>query len=147
VTSNLLRIKLIALWLAVLIAGCGPSGPPLTATDIVAVAPLPGREFSAAYLTLHNNSEETITINRVSSPEFAKVEIHESSNIDGVIRMRRLDSLVIDAGSSASFVSGSKHLMLMAPKTPLETGAPVTLRFEYNADGILIVGAILRNRQ
>lgn len=139
--------KFIALWLAVTIAACQPSGPPLTATDILAVAPLPGREFSAAYLALHNNSKETITINRVSSPDFEKVEIHETTNIDDVIRMRRLDSMIIDAGLSAKFESGGKHLMLIGPRSGLGTGDSITIHFDYNAEGILIISAELKKRQ
>lgn len=140
------RPLLLVLYLAVLIAGCGESGPPLTATGVVAFAPLPGREFSAAYLTLHNHSQAAITIQQVSSPEFAKVEIHESVTVDDVIRMRRLDSLTLDAGTSTQFVSGGKHLMLIEPVSALAPGKAVTLHFEYDAGGILIVNTPLRTR-
>ena len=137
---------LLVLHLAVLIAGCGESGPPLTATDVVAFAPLPGGESSAAYLTLHNHSQEAITIQQVSSPEFAKVEIHESMTVDDVVRMRRLDSLTLDAGTSTQFVSGGRHLMLIEPVSALAPGKSVTLQFEYNSGGILIVNTPLKTR-
>ena len=136
----------LVLYLAVLVAGCGDSGPPLTATGVVAFAPLPGSEVSAAYLTLHNHSQKALTIQQVSSPEFAKVEIHESTTVDDVTRMRRLDSLTLDAGTSAQFVSGGKHLMLIEPVSELAPGNSVTLRFEYNAGGLLIVNTLLKPR-
>lgn len=141
------RPILLVLYLAVLVASCGESGPPLTATGVVAFAPLPGRDFSAAYLTLHNHSQEALTIQQVSSPEFAKVEIHESMTVDDVIRMRRLDSLTLDAGTSTQFVSGGKHLMLIEPVNELAPGQSVTLQFEYNAGGILIVNTQLKTRK
>lgn len=137
---------LLVLYLAVLVAGCGESGPPLTATGVVAFAPLPGSEVSGAYLTLHNHSQEALTIQQVSSPEFAKVEIHESTTVDDVTRMRRLDSLTLDAGTSAQFVPGGKHLMLIEPVSELAPGNSVTLRFEYNAGGLLIVNTLLKPR-
>lgn len=140
------RPILLVLYLAVLVASCGESGPPLTATGVVAFAPLPGSEVSAAYLTLHNHSQEALTIQQVSSPEFAKVEIHESMTVDDVIRMRRLDSLTLDAGTSTRFVSGGKHLMLIEPVSELAPGQSVTLQFEYNAGGILIVNTQLKTR-
>lgn len=140
------RPILLVLYLAVLVASCGESGPPLTATGVVAFAPLPGSEVSAAYLTLHNHSQEALTIQQVSSPEFAKVEIHESMTVDDVIRMRRLDSLTLDAGTSTQFVSGGKHLMLIEPVSELAPGQSVTLQFEYNAGGILIVNTQLKTR-
>lgn len=141
------RPILLVLYLAVLVASCGESGPPLTATGVVAFAPLPGSEVSAAYLTLHNHSQEALTIQQVSSPEFAKVEIHESMTVDDVIRMRRLDSLTLDAGTSTRFVSGGKHLMLIEPVSELAPGQSVTLQFEYNAGGILIVNTQLKTRK
>ncbi len=141
------RPNLLVLYLAVLIAGCGVSGPPLTATGVVAFAPLPGSEVSAAYLTLHNHSQEALTIQQVSSPEFAKVEIHENMTVDDVIRMRRLDSLTLDAGTRTQFVSGGKHLMLIEPVNELAPGQSVTLQFEYNAGGILIVNTQLKTRK
>ncbi len=140
------RPILLVLYLAVLVASCGESGPPLTATGVVAFAPLPGSEVSAAYLTLHNHSQEALTIQQVSSPEFAKVEIHESMTVDDVIRMRRLDSLTLDAGTGTRFVSGGKHLMLIEPVSELAPGQSVTLQFEYNAGGILIVNTQLKTR-
>lgn len=146
VTVIYCRPILLVLYLAVQIAGCGESGPPLTATGVVAFAPLPGSEVSAAYLTLHNHSQEALTIRQVSSPEFAKVEIHESMTINDVIRMRRLDSLTLDAGTSTHFVAGGKHLMLIEPVNGLAPGKSVTLQFEYNAGGILIVNTQLQTR-
>ena len=140
------RPILLVLYLAVLVASCGESGPPLTATGVVAFAPLPGSEVSAAYLTLHNHSQEALTIQQVSSPEFAKVEIHESMTVDDVIRMRRLDSLTLDAGTRTQFVSGGKHLMLIEPVSESAPGQSVTLQFEYNAGGILIVNTQLKTR-
>lgn len=130
-----------------LCGACGPVGASLTATDIEALAPLPGRTFAAAYLTLHNHGQDALTISRVSSTHFAKVEIHESQVVDGVIRMRRLDSVIIDAGKSVKFESGGKHLMLIDPEAGLDVGDSITLRFEYDNEGMLIVSAPLRKRK
>jgi copper(I)-binding protein len=60
--------------------------------------------------------------------------------------MRRLDSLTLDAGTSTQFVAGGKHLMLIEPVNGLAPGKSVTLQFEYNAGGILIVNTQLQTR-
>ncbi len=119
----------------------------MSATDIEAVAPLPGRTFAAAYLTLHNQGPVPLTVSRVSSTHFAKVEIHESQVVDDVIRMRRLDSVTIDVGESVKFESGGKHLMLIDPKECLDVGDSITLQFDYDNEGMLIVSAPLRKRK
>ena len=130
-----------------LCVACGPAGPSLTATDIEAVAPLPGRTFAAAYLTLHNQGADSLTISHVSSTHFDKVEIHESQVVNDVVRMRKLDSLIIDPGMSVKFEAGGKHLMLIDPKVGLDVGDSITLHFEYDNEGMLIISAPLRKRQ
>lgn len=109
------------------------------ASDVIAVAPLPGREVSAAYLNLHNNTGKRLTVHRVSSPDFTRVEMHESAIVDDVARMRKLESVTLEAGGSARFAPGGRHLMLIEPLLEMVPGKSVTLRFEYDNDGILVV--------
>ena len=141
------RATIISPWLLAFCTACSPGGPSLIATDIEAVAPLPGRTFSAAYLTLHNQGPIPLTVSRVSSTHFASVEIHESQVVDDVIRMRKLDSITIDAGERIKFESGGKHLMLIDPKAGLDVGDSITLQFNYDNEGMLIVSAPLRKRK
>ena len=90
--------------------------PALVASDITITRPMPGMTMRAGYLTLTNNSEETITITRVSSLNYGSVMLHESVVEDGVARMRPLEKIEILAGASAMLEPGGKHLMLMRPK-------------------------------
>ena len=53
---------------------------------------------------------------------------------------------LLDAGTSTRFVSGGKHFMLIEPVSELAPGQSVTLQFEYNAGGILIVNTQLKTR-
>tara|TARA_R110000782_G_scaffold268873_1_gene365993 strand:- start:208 stop:633 length:426 start_codon:yes stop_codon:yes gene_type:complete len=108
---------LSSLMLLALVACAAESGPPLVASNVVVTEPLPGRMMSAAYLTLTNNSDDAIRINRVSSPDFGAVELHESLLEDGVAKMRPVDALVIAPGSSVTLQQGGLHLMLMRKKT------------------------------
>lgn len=100
--------------LLVLVAACSAdTRPALVASDVTITQPMPGMGMSAGYLTFTNNSEETITITRVSSPQYASVELHESVIDDGVARMRRLEKIEIPAGTNTTLAPGGKHLMLM----------------------------------
>ena len=120
--------------LCLLLQACGQSGPPLVARDIVILEPLPGRQMSAGYLALTNNTDTDILITRVDSPEFARVEIHESTVEDGIARMRRLPELLIPANASVTLEQGGKHLMLMRP---IDRPTAVTLSF-YSDDTLLL---------
>ena len=124
--------------LLVLVAACGAdTRPALVASDVTITQPMPGMAMSAGYLTLTNNSAETITITRVNSPQYAAVELHESVVDDGVARMRRLEKIEIPAGKNTVLAPGGKHLMLMRP-TEVAADA-VSLQFYDGATLLLTV--------
>ena len=108
-----------------LVAACGSDAPPLVASDVVVKPPMPGMQMAAGYLTLRNNSTEEIVIDRVTSPQFGKVEMHETVIEDGIAKMSALAEIVVPAGSAVEFQPGGKHLMLMQAG---EIGERVTLR-------------------
>ena len=83
---------------------------------------------------MSNNSREDITIDRVTSPQFGKIEMHETVIENGVAKMIALDPVVLPAGSAVEFEPGGKHLMLMRPAEEIDT---VTLEF-HSADTIVL---------
>ena len=115
-------------------AGCGAPQPELVATDVTVTRPVPGMTMSAAYLSLRNNTDRTITVTRVTSKEFARVELHETTVEDGVARMRPLPRLEVPAGGSVRLERGGKHLMLMRPTGPVDS---VSLQF-YEGETLLL---------
>lgn len=133
-----------ALLLLISAAGCDTTtAPPLVASDIRAFASLPGSDAAVLYLTLHNRSRDAVTIERIGSPEFARVEMHETVLQDGVASMQPLDGLSIPAGGSVEFKMGGKHVMLTGGDSA--PGSPVTIIFEYPG-GALEIGTSLRDR-
>ena len=130
-------MRTIPILLLVLLGACSADiQPALVASNVTITQPMPGMTMSAGYLTLTNNSEETITITRVSSPHYASVELHESVVKDGVARMRALEKLDIPAGTSMILAPGGKHLMLMRPKVAVDS---VSLQFYDGATLLLTV--------
>ena len=135
----------VILCLSCLVA-CGDSGPPLLVSDVQIIAPLPGRENSAAYMKLSNPSGSPLTISSFSSPQFGSIEMHETVTADGIARMSVLETLVIPGRSVRSLETGGKHLMLLEPRQGLIPGQPVTLEIHYDDGGILLVEAPLMSR-
>lgn len=99
--------------LAAMLAACSAPQPPLVASDVEITRPVPGRNMSAGFLVLTNNTDRDIRITAASSPQFASVEIHETRTEDGIARMRQLDQLIVPARGSVALQRGGKHLMLM----------------------------------
>lgn len=134
----------IFLFIAALLVGAcsAESGPALVATDIVVTRPMPGMGMSAAYLSLTNNSDRTVSITRVTSAQFESVELHESTIEDGVARMRAVPKLEIPAGATVTLQRGGKHLMLMRPTGTADT---LVLHFYDGQDLILTVDATFQS--
>ncbi len=128
------RAKLLAAGIVVLLAACSRDAAPLVAEDLVINAPRPAMRMSAGYLTLTNNSDTAITITKVTSPEFAAVEMHESILEDGISRMVELGELTIAAGATVRFEPGGKHLMLMGLR-----GEPDSTSLQFYAGDTLVL--------
>lgn len=112
----------------------GYSGPPLSATDIRITRPLPGTSMSAGYLVLDNHGNQQIVVTAIDSPQFARVDMHETIIENDVSRMRGIDELRIDPGESIRFEPGGRHLMLLEPQDSLHT---VTLNI-YSGETLLL---------
>ena len=129
--------QVAALCLAVCLTACGTAEPPLLADEVEITRPMPGRHMSAGYLVLTNNTAEPIRITGATSPQFGKVEIHETTLEDGVARMRRLAELVVPARQSVRLERGGKHLMLMQAR---DLGGEVSVQLLSDGAPVLVIG-------
>jgi copper(I)-binding protein len=133
--------------IAILVAACArDSRPPIGAANIRVFAALPGQSTSVAYLDMRNDSRTPVTIVRVSSPEFARAEVHKTTISDGIVKMQSLHSVKIEATSQLGFAPGGLHIMLIGPKRALLPGASVQLEFAMDDGSIVVVDAPVLNR-
>jgi copper(I)-binding protein len=133
-----MKLNLIAL--AMVLAGaqaqaCGE----LTVTDAwVRLAP-PNAPVMAGYLTLTTTSDESVSVTGASSSAFERVELHDMTHENGVMKMRKLDQIEIAAGGKVELAPGGMHLMLIGPKRAFAVGdsVEVTLRLCAAADEVV----------
>jgi copper(I)-binding protein len=128
------------------IACSPPEGAPLAISNVVVLQPLPGTRMTAGYLTVENNSNQPIAIEKVTSPQFARVEIHETVIQDNVTRMVSLSPLIVERHSNIVFEPGGKHLMMSDPPLEIVPGLPVTVEIHYDTSGLLIVATTVSSR-
>lgn len=126
-------------WVLALSASVSVQATETSAADSLAVrdgwirpAP-PTAPVRAGYVVLENRGATEIAIDAVRSEAFGAIEIHEMHDVDGVMRMRRVPRLVVEAGASVELKPGGLHLMLFRPVTALESGTVATLVF--SSDG------------
>ena len=132
-------MRLAVVLLAAFLSACDAPKPPLVVSDLEVTRPLPGRHMSAAFFVVTNNTDESIRITAITSPQFARVEMHETSVTDGVARMRELDVLDIPAQGRVLLERGGKHLMLMQAQ---DLGDSVTLQFLSDGNPLLSVNYV-----
>ena len=106
----------------------------------------PGQPNSAAYLELYNDSSQTLRLVGGRSNRFRAVEIHESSQVNGNWRMRRLEELVVDPGDRATLKPGAAHLMLFGVTSPLVVGEIIPLQLQFDDGSALAVEAEVRRQ-
>lgn len=89
---------------------------------------------TAAYMMLHNYSQQDDRIIGVESPVAAAAELHSSDMSGGTMKMKKLDNLTVPAKGYVMFEPASHHIMLINLKQPLKVGdtVPVTLVFEHH---------------
>ena len=90
----------------------------------------------AAYMTITNHGMGTDTLLGASSPVAAEVQLHGTTDDNGVMRMRPVDTLEIAPHGTARMDPGGMHFMLMQLTAPLVAGNrfPLTLKFEKAGD-------------
>jgi copper(I)-binding protein len=96
-------------------------------------AMLPGQPVGGGYLTIHNGGSSADRLVSVSSSAAAKVELHEMTMKDNIMRMRELkDGIAIAAGATVSLSPNTLHMMFKQVKAPFRQGGTVavTLTFE-----------------
>jgi copper(I)-binding protein len=82
----------------------------------------PSVPVRAGYMTIHNPQTKTVSIVSLRSDAFASIEIHQTIEQDGMMRMEQMSSLKIESNSSVQLAPGGLHLMMMNPSEPTQPG-------------------------
>jgi copper(I)-binding protein len=77
-------------------------------------------------------STESVSLVGVSTPAAKSAAVHEMSMDGGVMRMRPVEKLDLEADKAVALAPGGYHLMLEGLKKPLHKGesVPLSLVFE-----------------
>ena len=90
-------------------------------------APIPGHSMTAAFLTINNAGKDSCTLTNAASKFAKKIEFHTHQHIDGMMKMRPVESVEVAANSSLEFKPGGLHLMLFGVKQGQAESADITL--------------------
>jgi copper(I)-binding protein len=74
------------------------------------------------YMTLSNHGRRAEALVKVESPAARAVEIHRSTETNGVMSMAPAPRVEVPPGKTVSFAPGAYHLMFLGLKTTLKPG-------------------------
>jgi copper(I)-binding protein len=113
------------------LAACGCNAKdPLIVRDAWANATPVGASVAAVYLEIE--AERADTLLSATTTVADRIEMHTSSEENGMMRMRPLPTVALAADKRFEFAPGGAHFMLLGLRQPLPAGFrfPMTLQFE-----------------
>jgi len=131
--------KLALLFLSLLAMPISHAADIAKVTDAWVRLPPPGAKIVAAYLTIE--SKQALSLSHVTSTAAETVEIHTMSMHGGMMKMRQISALALEAGKPVKLEPGGLHLMLINPKQALKEGDTVQLVLNFK-QGTRVVGAV-----
>lgn len=105
-------------------------------SELILRQPPPGIKVTAGYGLIKNNSSKDMVLSHVEAP-WGDVEIHQTSQVDGLMSMSAVKSVTIEKNSQLSLKSGGLHLMVKNISKDLKEGSTVTLLFHFK-DGTTV---------
>jgi copper(I)-binding protein len=114
-------------------------GPGVTVSNPWARATPGGAKVGAAYLELSAAQGAADKLIAARSPVSGVVELHTHTHVDGVMKMRRIDNISIEAGKAVTLKPGGLHIMLTELKQPLKEGETIDLTLVFEKAGEVAV--------
>lgn len=104
----------------------------------------PGVPVAAGYAIIVNRGAAADELLAASSPLAASVQIHETSMVAGVMRMRELERVNVPSQDRVVFAPGALHLMIMGLDQSLKAGDSLPIRLRFREAGEIEVRFSMR---
>ena len=95
-------------------------------------ASIPNVPNSAAFFVIKNNSDKDIAITGANSDIAEKNELHTHIKENKMMKMMKIEKLVVPAKSSLELKSGGDHVMLIGLKKELKAGDEISLELSFS---------------
>ena len=93
---------------------------------------LPGQSNTAAFMQLHNNGDEPLTLVGASTAMAQRAELHGHRHKNGMMAMYKVEQLTLAPQERAELAPGGYHLMLLGVKPALKEGESIMLEWRLS---------------
>lgn len=107
---------------------------------------VPAGSVGAVYLEIHNPTKEPQRLTAARFEDAVSTELHETVQDGDIMRMLPLEEgVLLEAGETAVFEPGGKHIMLMDLHRDMEIGAGETITLVFESGTELEVAVEVRD--
>ena len=99
----------------------------------------------AVYLTLTNHGAHSDKLLSASADVAERVEVHSHILEAGMMKMRRVESVILPPHEDVLFAPGGQHIMLMGLKLPLAAGDRFPLLLEFDQTDQALVEVVVQS--
>ena len=118
----------------------------LSVRDAWVAEALPGQSMTAAYMIISNQGDVDEELLSVESEVAEKVELHKMEQQGEMMRMRRVDSIVIGPGEEVELEPGGLHIMLIGLTREVKEGDTIEFKLNFESGANLMVSAPVKKR-
>lgn len=101
----------------------------------------------SAYFQIENKSAEADRLLSVTSSVSPRLEIHEHTMKDGVMKMGRVDAIDVPAGGSVELKPGGYHIMIFESTKKYAPGDEIDLTLHFENAGAIEKTVSVMTRQ
>lgn len=92
-------------------------------------------KMGGAFLKITNTNDDDDMVLSVSADIAKRTELHTHLMKDGVMRMTKVDSILVPAGQSVMFKPGGYHVMMMGLTSEMAKGSHFTVTLSFKNAG------------
>lgn len=125
-------MKRLPLFLCTLLLSANSLAAGLKVSNEYIRATPPHAKNSAAFLTITNTTDKDINLIAASSDISERVELHKHTKEDGMMKMRQVEAIMINANSSTELQPGGYHIMFLGLKEDIFEGQILDLSLSFD---------------
>jgi len=126
-----------------LLVSCGQGDILFADKAVVNLSPVEGNP-SAGYMDLHGGRVDVALVG-VTSDDVLRMEMHETTEKDGMASMAQLKSIPVPAGKTVKLEPGGKHLMIWGVGEGSKKRGLLTMTLIYSNNDRIEINAVVKN--
>jgi copper(I)-binding protein len=128
---------------SLLLASCGQGDILFADKAVINLSPVEGNP-SAGYMDLHGGRVDVQLVG-VTSDDVLRMEMHETTEKDGMMSMAPLKSIPVPAGKTVKLEPGGKHLMIWGIGNGSKKRGLLKMILIYSNNDRIEIDAVIKN--